>query len=270
MVPGHAAMSLKCPDRESGSETEHVADKARRYQVPSVSPVVLHTSIDLAAFAAAAMAGVVVYRAMFPLEYKHPVMAGYRNYLLALSVGALAGAILLGSLNLWASDILGFGRSILGAILGAILGVEWYKRRHALYGSTGAALVIPLAVGITVGRIGCFLAGMDDYTYGTPTDLPWGHDFGDGVARHPVQLYEAAAATLGAGLFLVLLRKRPDVAISMGFYFFVAWYGTQRFMLEFLKPYGSVMGSLNVFHLGCMLLIAYAVVMIGEARHASA
>jgi prolipoprotein diacylglyceryltransferase len=52
---------------------------------------------------------------------------------------------------------------------------------------------LPLAIGIAVGRLGCFFAGLDDFTYGTPTTLPWGHDFGDGIARHPVQLYESAA-----------------------------------------------------------------------------
>jgi len=38
-----------------------------------------------------------------------------------------------------------------------------------------------LAIGVAIGRIGCYLAGLDDFTYGTPTALPWGHDFGDGV-----------------------------------------------------------------------------------------
>jgi hypothetical protein len=30
--------------------------------------------------------------------------------------------------------------------------------------------------GVAVGRIGCYYAGIDDFTYATPTDLPWGHD----------------------------------------------------------------------------------------------
>ena len=59
--------------------------------------------------------------------------------------------------------------------------------------STGAYFAPSLAIGIAIGRIGCFLSGLEDYTYGTPTTLPWGYDFGDGVLRHPVQLYEAAA-----------------------------------------------------------------------------
>ena len=65
---------------------------------------------------------------------------------------------------------------------------------------TGARFALPLAVGVAVGRIGCYLAGLDDFTYGTPTTLPWGHDFGDGIARHPVQLYESAAMAAFRGL----------------------------------------------------------------------
>lgn len=49
---------------------------------------------------------------------------------------------------------------------------------------------------MAVGRLGCFFAGLPDYTYGVPTDLPWGVNFGDGVPRHPVQLYESAAMLL--------------------------------------------------------------------------
>jgi len=43
---------------------------------------------------------------------------------------------------------------------------------------------VPLAVGIAVGRIGCFLTGLDDHTYGLPTTLPWAVDFGDGFGNN--------------------------------------------------------------------------------------
>ena len=44
-------------------------------------------------------------------------------------------------------------------------------------------------------------------TYGTPTTLPWGVDFGDGVPRHPVQLYEAATMAIFLAVFVLLLRQ---------------------------------------------------------------
>ena len=233
-----------------------------------MSSFVLHLLFDLAALAVAVGAGFVVYRAAFPSEYQHPAVSGHRHYLFTLSIGSLFGATLLGTLNLLVSGHPGVGRSILGAILGAIVAVEWYKARHGLRGSTGAVLVIPLAVGIAVGRVGCFLSGMTDYTYGTATDLPWGWNFGDGVARHPVQLYESLSMLLAGCVFLLFVLRRPQLTMSRGFYLFAGWYGLQRFGLEFLKPYEGLIGSLNVFHFGALLLIAYALYMLRGVQYA--
>ena len=45
-----------------------------------------------------------------------------------------------------------------------------------------------------------------------------------------------------------------------GFYLFVGIYAVQRFAWEFLKPYGTVLGPLNLFHLLSLALAAYACV----------
>ena len=47
-----------------------------------------------------------------------------------------------------------------------------------------------------------------------------------------------------------------------GFYLFVAYYGVQRFLWEFLKPYPTVLGPFNVFHLFCIAMIVYSIFMI--------
>ena len=184
----------------------------------------------------------------------------HRLYIPAAGLGAVVGAYLIGSANLWLSGIAGVARSIEGAIGGAILAIELLKWRAGLRGSTGLRLVAPLAAAVAIGRIGCFLAGLDDMTYGTPTDLRWGVDFGDGVRRHPVQLYEAAAMAAFLGLFLLLLRQGHPAAGRTGFYLFVGVYAVQRFAWEFLKPYGTVIGPLNLFHLLSLALVAYAFV----------
>ena len=72
------------------------------------------------------------------------------------------------------------GQSIVGGLLGGLLGVELAKFCFGVKESTGDNFVVPLAVGTAIGRIGCFLAGLHDGTYGTATALPWGIDFGDG------------------------------------------------------------------------------------------
>jgi len=184
----------------------------------------------------------------------------HRLYIAAGAGGATIGAYLFGSANLWLSGIDGVARSIEGAIAGGIIGIEVLKWRAGVRGSTGLRLVAPLAAAIAVGRLGCFFAGLDDMTYGTPTALPWGVDFGDGVPRHPVQLYEAGVMAAFLVAFVLLLRHEGEALRRTGFYLFVAVYALQRFGWEFLKPYGTIIGPLNLFHLLSLALVAYAVV----------
>ena len=106
-------------------------------------------------------------------------------------LGAIAGGYGAGTLNLWLSGEPGFGRSIVGALAGAIIAIELFKWRKGIRGSTGLIFVPAFATSVVIGRIGCYLSGIEDNTYGLPTALPWGHDFGDGILRHPVQLYES-------------------------------------------------------------------------------
>ncbi len=76
-------------------------------------------------------------------------------------------------------------------------------------GATSDVTVIALAIGVGVGRMGCFLAGC---CFGKPTSLPWGVRFPAnaelipetmrGLPLHPTQLYFLAAfVLLGAALW---------------------------------------------------------------------
>ncbi len=150
------------------------------------------------------------------------------------------------------------GRSIVGALAGAIAAVELFKAARGIRGSTGLIFVPAFATSVTVGRWGCFLSGLDDQTYGTATALPWGHDFGDGILRHPVQLYESFAMAAFLGLALVLIGRRKPLFMRNGFYLLVLTYGAQRFLWEFLKPYGAVAGPFNLFHFLCAGLVIYS------------
>jgi prolipoprotein diacylglyceryltransferase len=113
---------------------------------------------------------------------------------------------------------------------------------------------VPLAVGIAVGRIGCFLTGLDDHTYGLPTTLPWGVDFGDGLARHPTQLYETAFL---AGLAVVLLRlaRRPLPTGDLFKLFMISYFGF-RLLLEGIKP-GEALAGLTPIQWCCLAMLAY-------------
>jgi prolipoprotein diacylglyceryltransferase len=196
---------------------------------------------------------------------KFPTLRGDGRYTAVLVFGAGVAAISFGTVNLWLSHQTGFGRSIEGAILGGIIAVELYKRRAQIAARTGARFALPLAIGVAIGRIGCFLAGLDDFTYGTPTTLPWGHDFGDGVSRHPVQLYESADMVAFAIVYISNVRRGERFVIENGFYLAVGYYAFQRFIWEFLKPYGTLIGPFTVFHLLSITIFLYAVVMIATA-----
>ena len=104
----------------------------------------------------------------------------------------------------WLTGLHALGFSMVGGIAGAIAAIEAFKRFTGVTGSTGIVFAAPFAATVAVGRLGCFFAGLADFTYGTPTSLPWGVDFGDGIGRHPVQLYESLAM---AAMFVVLLRS---------------------------------------------------------------
>ncbi|MFL5258483.1 MAG: prolipoprotein diacylglyceryl transferase family protein [Hyphomicrobiales bacterium] len=192
---------------------------------------------------------------------------GGLGYAAALVVGAVAGGFGLGTLNLWLSGFPEIGRSILGALAGAIAAVELYKAVNGIRGSTGLIFVPAFATSVIVGRWGCFFSGLDDNTYGTATSLPWGHDFGDGVFRHPVQLYEAAAMALFLAVFLLALAQRNSFVLRNGFYLVALWYSAQRFLWEFLKPYAAVIGPFNLFHLVSAALIGYSLVMMSRGAH---
>lgn len=229
-----------------------------------MTPLALHMMFDVLAWATAfGMAALMIRWRGEILPHAGP-RGGY--YLPVLMIGAAGGAYLFGTLNLWASGMPGIARSIEGAIFGGILAVESYKLSTGLTGRTGARLAAPLAAGVAVGRIGCFLGGLDDFTYGTPTRLPWGVDFGDGILRHPVQLYESGAMLLFLVWYLRALQRRDSFVAVNGFTLAVGTYGAQRFVWEFLKPYGSVLGPLSLFHLTSLALIIYSLVLLSRPK----
>jgi len=136
------------------------------------------------------------------------------------------------------------GKTIVGALAGGTIAVELMKWRAGIQRRTGDLFAIPLAVGIAIGRIGCFLAGKEDDTYGLPTTLPWGIDLGDGVRRHPVQLYEILFL-IALAFLLARISPAKDARASDGstrfaegdrFRAFMLAYFAWRLLIDFLKP----------------------------------
>jgi len=190
----------------------------------------------------------------------------------AAAVGALVGARLLGLLEQaprmgwhWGALVHGGGKTIVGGLLGGWAAVELVKKAMGVRSRTGDLFAVPLCVGIAVGRLGCFFAGLADDTYGTATMLPWGVDFGDGVRRHPTQLYEFVFL-LGLAWVLWKWNARPH-GEGQVFRGFMAAYLGWRLAIDFIKPQPLV-AWMNWIQWAC---VAGLVVLAGSEwrkRHA--
>ena len=129
-----------------------------------------------------------------------------------------------------------------GGFLAALFFTIWYVRVQKIaFWKMTDVLAPAVALGQSVGRLGCFSAGCD---YGTPTTAPWGVKFTSafahevagvplGVRLHPTQLYESVA-TLAIFAFLLLWfpRKKRDGDVFLGY---LGLYAVARFFLEFLR-----------------------------------
>ena len=147
------------------------------------------------------------------------------------------------------------GKTVVGAMLGGLIGVELTKKMIGVTRSTGDAFVYPLIVGTAIGRIGCFLTGLSDRTYGIATTLPWGVDFGDGIHRHPTQLYEIFFLLL----LIIFLKFRSNYDRQEGdlFKFYMMAYLSFRLLVDFLNTdLPSILG-IGYFQIACILGLFY-------------
>ena len=171
-----------------------------------------------------------------PDETRASVLAG-------AAAGAMIGTRLLYVLCDPANNIhniLG-GKTIVGGLLGGLIGVELTKKFLGVRRSTGNLFVEPLIAAMCIGRVGCFLTGPADQTAGNPTSLPWGIAIADGIPRHPVALYEIAFLL---ALLPLLRRIRKNEIVGTGplshegdtFRIFLASYLLFRLAVDFLKP----------------------------------
>jgi len=157
--------------------------------------------------------------------------------------------------NLHNPAVLLGGKTIVGALIGGLIAVELTKLRLGIARRTGDLFALPLCIGIAIGRIGCFLTGLDDHTSGTPSALPWAVNFGDGLPRHPTQLYEIFFA-LALAAFLWRLASRPHLEGDL-FKVFMVGYFVFRLFVDFLKPDLRVFAGLSSIQCACVLMLVY-------------
>lgn len=151
------------------------------------------------------------------------------------------------------------GQSMVGGLIGGWLGVETAKYFSLTKQSTGDLFVGPILLGLAIGRLGCFAAGLQDETFGIATQLPWAIDFGDGVARHPTQIYEIIFAL---SLWWLLERLRSSIANQPGLLFKIMFssYLLWRLLIDGIKPVAyEFAGGLSGIQWVCLItLLIYA------------
>jgi len=129
-----------------------------------------------------------------------------------------------------------------GGLIGAFAAAFYYIRKHRMPAlATCDAFAPGLALGHSIGRVGCFAAGC---CWGKPTDHWWGVTFTNPLAAtwvgtplnqrlQPTQLFESAVElAIFATLTWMFTRKKFDGQI-FGAYLFL--YGMARYLLEFLR-----------------------------------
>ncbi len=133
------------------------------------------------------------------------------------------------------------GLTIHGAVIGGLIaGIGYSHWKRVSFWQLADSLAPSIALGQSLGRVGCFLNGC---CYGEPTTLPWGVRYTSllslvpdnllGERLHPTQLYESLLCLV---LFSVLWKTRKKETFEGRlFLFYLLFYSLIRFMIEFLR-----------------------------------
>jgi phosphatidylglycerol:prolipoprotein diacylglycerol transferase len=152
--------------------------------------------------------------------------------------------------GLWFRD----GKTVTTGLVGAYLGVELAKIALNVRVKTGDSFAIPLALALTVGRWGCFCNGC---CFGRPTSLLCGIDFGDGIPRHPTQIYESVFH-LGCAVILMQIT-RWGVLRDQRLKLYLIAYCAYRFVTEWIRPEPADFGGLTVYQ-AIVAIFAFALI----------
>jgi phosphatidylglycerol---prolipoprotein diacylglyceryl transferase len=158
-----------------------------------------------------------------------------------------------------------------GGLLAALIMAWFYMRRkHLPLLATADVLAPGIALGHSIGRLGCFAAGC---CWGKQATLPWAVTFTRPEARdlvgvpldiplHPTQLYEALAELI---IFVILYRlisrpHRPGAIIGL----YLVLYSIVRFLDDFLRdpqqpnPFGGPFNNAQWISLALIAIVIAA------------
>lgn len=222
--------------------------------------ILLHVVLETGAF-------FVGFRYYLYLKKRQPdrISADNRIWILiGAMAGALLGSRLVGGLEqpvemLQSPNRLLYfyqNKTVLGGLLGGLLGVEGIKKLIGEKHSSGDLLTYPILLALIIGRAGCFSMGVHEETYGVPTTSVFGMHLGDAYLRHPVALYEVVYA-ICIWWLLYQLRKTYPLAEGALFKIFMISYCSFRFVLDFIKPHFTFPIGLSTIQIVSLLGLLY-------------
>lgn len=191
------------------------------------------------------------------------------EYYLYVIAGAMLGGIIISTFD--GAMIPGrnpiewiiLSKSIAGALFGGVITAELFKWLNNIKTPTGILFLPGIVLGVFIGRFGAIATGVRDFTYGLPTLLPWGMDFGDGLMRHPTMIYEMVLLAIFFTIFCFWLYSKKRIWwIRNGFYVFIVTYFIYRFLIGFIQPYSHFWLGLSTYQVIAIPMVVYGWWMI--------
>lgn len=156
------------------------------------------------------------------------------------------------------------GKSIIGGLIGGYFGVRFIKKKlHLENIRTGNNIAPSIALGMAIGRIGCFLSGC---CFGIETNLPIGVDFGDGITRIPTQLIEVFFCLMIFGYLLYKQKNKKNLIPGILFKELVLSYFIFRFCIEFIRDTSKNILFLSIYQVICIIGIIYIIKKIKKEK----
>jgi phosphatidylglycerol:prolipoprotein diacylglycerol transferase len=174
------------------------------------------------------------------------------------------------------------GIGIFGALIGGILAVIIYTRRHQLNLWRWLDILAPgMLLAQAIGRWGNYF---NQELYGPPTDLPWGITITNNNQRippyddltlyplettfHPVFLYESLWNLLGFALMMWLGRKYAGKLLDGDiFSCYLIWYSIGRALIESLRPDAWTLSGIPTAQIISFILVLVGLGLIYYRRH---
>jgi len=196
--------------------------------------------------------------------YKDQLNSAQRlTIILGAVIGALIGSRLFAflenpdyALSQGVFYILFESKTIMGGLFGGLLGVELIKKYKKVTSSSGDLFTLPIIIAIAIGRVGCFLTGTNEFTYGSETSFFTGMNLGDNVMRHPTALYEIIFLLLTFTIFYKPFKSKSLKNGNLFIIFMLLYFGF-RFFIEFIKPNTYFTLGLSSIQWLCILCYLY-------------